>query len=165
MKNVTKVLLVEDDAWLAELEAATLREVGYAVTVSPHALAAIDAIDTQLPDVIVLDVLLPGSTAFALLNELQSYEDTRRIPIVLCTNLAEQFSESDLQNYGVQRVVNKTTMEPSDIVAAVRAVVAVNTVDSAASAATDAATNTDTATDANDEIPRDTRGNNADAPN
>ena len=39
------VLLVEDDAWLADSEAATLREAGFAVVLSPHALSAIDYID------------------------------------------------------------------------------------------------------------------------
>lgn len=116
------VLLVEDDAWLADIEVATLKEAGYQVALSPHALSAIDYIDATPPDAIVLDVLLPGATAFALLGELQSYDDTRFIPIVLCTNLAEQLSESDLSAYGVKRVVNKTTMKPEDIVAAVRSV-------------------------------------------
>lgn len=114
------VLIIEDDEWLADSERAALTRARIATTVVSNALAAIDSIDQQRPDVILLDVLLPGSTAFALLNELQTYADTQRIPVVLCTNLAEQFSPSQLKKYGVQRVVNKTTMTPDDIVAAVR---------------------------------------------
>ena len=60
--------------------------------------------------------------AFALLHELQSYDDTHQIPIVLCTNLADQFDKKQLEVYGVKRIVDKTTMHPSDIVAAVKAV-------------------------------------------
>lgn len=118
-----QVLLVEDDAWLADMEQAVLSEAGYEVVVAPHALGAIDFIDTSVPDVIILDVLLAGSTAFSLLNELQSHADTHAIPVVLCTNLAEQFTSSQLRSYGVKRVVNKTTMHPHDLVAAVKAVV------------------------------------------
>lgn len=118
-----KVLLVEDDVWLAEMEQSVLSEAGYEVLVAPHALAAIDFIDTSVPDVIILDVLLAGSTAFSLLNELQSHSDTSGVPIILCTNLAEQFTSSQLKQYGVKRIVNKTTMQPSDLVVAVRAVV------------------------------------------
>lgn len=117
-----KVLLVEDDAWLAEMEQSVLSEAGYEVLVAPHALAAIEFIDTSVPDVIILDVLLAGSTAFSLLNELQSHSDTSSVPIILCTNLAEQFTSSQLKQYGVKRIVNKTTMQPSDLVVAVRAV-------------------------------------------
>jgi len=119
-----KVLLVEDDAWLSELETSVLEDAGYTVKTAPHALAAIELIDSMKPDVIILDVLLGGATAFALLHELQSYDDTHQIPVVLCTNLAEQFDKKQLEAYGVQRIVDKMTMHPSDIVTAVKAVVA-----------------------------------------
>jgi len=118
-----RVLLVEDDAWLAEMEQSVLTQAGYDVVVAPHALAAMASIDETVPDVIILDVLLAGSTAFSLLNELQSHGDTHQVPIILCTNLAEQFSSSQLAEYGVKRVVNKTTMHPQDLVVAVRALV------------------------------------------
>lgn len=119
---MTTVLLVEDDAWLADIESRVLREANYEVRVVHHALAAIEAVDEAVPDVIILDVLLAGSTAFSLLNELQSHEDTKEIPVVLCTNLAEQFDSTKLKLYGVKRVVDKTTMHPKDLVVAVRAV-------------------------------------------
>lgn len=124
-----RVLLVEDDAWLAEMEQTVLSEAGYEVIIAPHALAAIDYIDTSVPDVIILDVLLAGSTAFSLLNELQSHGDTHSIPIILCTNLAEQFTSSQLKEYGVKRVVDKTTMHPNDLVVAVRALVSEGDID------------------------------------
>ncbi len=120
---MTKVLLVEDDQWLAEVEAKVLGDAGYEVLVAPHALAAIDSIDDTVPDVIILDVLLAGSTAFSLLNEVRSHSDINEIPIVLCTNLAEQFDAKQLAGYGVKRIVDKTIMHPSDLVAAVRAVI------------------------------------------
>jgi DNA-binding response OmpR family regulator len=119
---MTKVLLVEDDAWLAETEAGVLQKAGYEVAVAPHALMAIDLVDTISPEVIILDVLLAGSTAFAFLNELQSHSDTKEIPVVLCTNLAEQLNGTPLETYGVKRVVDKSTMHPDDLIVAVKAV-------------------------------------------
>lgn len=119
-----KVLLVEDDMWLAEMEARVLKAEGYDVLIAPHALSAIDQIDTGSPNVIILDVLLAGSTGFALLNELQSHSDTKQVPVILCTNLAEQFDSTHLSEYGVKRVVNKSTMHPSDLIVAVKAVLA-----------------------------------------
>lgn len=118
-----KILLVEDDAWLADMEQEVLSDAGYEVVVAPHALAAIDFVDSFVPDIIIVDVLLAGSTAFSLLNELQSHADTNTIPIILCTNLAEQFTHSKLKSYGVKRIVDKTTMHPQDLVVAVRALV------------------------------------------
>jgi CheY-like chemotaxis protein len=121
--STVKVLLVEDDPWLAELEVKVLANAGYDVSFSPHAPSAIVAIDEIKPDVVILDVLLTGSTAFALLHELQSYGDTGELPIILCTNMAESLKLEDVQRYGVKRIVDKTTMHPDDLVAAVRSVV------------------------------------------
>ena len=116
------VLLVEDDPWLAELEADVLTQAGFEVTLSPHAPSAIAKIDAQQPDVIILDVLLTGSTAFALLHELQSYADTKEVPVILCTNMAESLKIEDLRLYGVQRIIDKSTMQLDDLPAAIRSV-------------------------------------------
>ena len=117
-----KVLLVEDDPWLAELEAGLLTGAGYDVTLSPHAPSAIVAIDTIQPDVIILDVLLTGSTAFALLHELQSYGDTTMVPVILCTNVAESLNLDDLKAYGVRRIIDKSTMQLNELPLAVKSV-------------------------------------------
>ncbi len=116
------VLIVDDDAWLAELYARVLQKAGYTTHVSPHAIDAMSAIDDVHPDVIILDVLLTGNTAFTLLHELQSYGDTGAIPVILCTNLAADISLDDVKPYGVKRILDKSVMVPEDTVAAVRSV-------------------------------------------
>ncbi len=120
--STQKILIVEDDAWLAEQHARMLQKAGYDIVISPHARHAIDAIDDEKPDAIVLDMLLAGSTAFALMHELQSYVDTGMLPIVLCTNLAADIRLDDVKPYGVRRMLDKTTMHPDDVVTAVRSV-------------------------------------------
>jgi two-component system OmpR family response regulator len=122
MSAPTRVLLVEDDPWLAELEAGVLVAAGYEVEHAPHAPSAIAKIDQQQPDIIILDVLLTGSTAFALLHELQSYADTKTVPVILCTNMAESLKLDDVKKYGVRRIVDKTTMQLDDLPAAIRSV-------------------------------------------
>jgi len=116
------VLIVEDDTWLAEQQKRVLAKAGYKTAVSPNAIEAINDIDKINPDVILLDVLLTGNTAFALLHELKSYTDTVVIPIIFCTNLAADISLSDVSSYGVKRILDKATMMPEDVVAAVRSV-------------------------------------------
>ena len=120
--NNQSVLIVEDDKWLAEQYARVLKLAGYKTNISLHALAAIQAIDDDKPDIIILDVLLSGSTAITLLNELQSYSDTGKIPIILCTNLASEISIDDMEPYGVKKILNKATMAPDDLALAVKSV-------------------------------------------
>ncbi len=116
------VLVVEDDDWMAQQHVRTLQAAGIRSDHVPHALAAIDAIDTTIPDVLVLDVLLAGPNAFTLLHELQSHADLSKIPVILCTTSADQLLADDLAAYGVRRVLDKTTMQPDDLVAAVKKV-------------------------------------------
>ena len=117
------VVIVEDDEWLAEHYIRVLKRAGCRVEHAPHAVGAIAVIDKVQPAVILLDMLLTGTTAMALLHELQSHADLASIPVVLITNLAEQIQLDDVQQYGVVRIVNKATMQPDDIVAAVRGAV------------------------------------------
>ena len=119
---MTSVLIIEDDEWLAEQFCRVLKTAGYEVSVALNAIVAIQKIDSVCPDAIILDVLLTGTTAFALLHELQSYADTGNIPVILCTNLAADLKLKDLKTYGVKRIVDKTKMVPDDLIAAVRSV-------------------------------------------
>ena len=114
------ILIVEDDDWLAEQYGRVLSEAGYMVEFAPHALAAMDAVDTVRPDVILLDLLLAGPNAFTLLHELQSHTDLASIPVIMCTNSADQIAAEDLAAYGVLQVLDKATVLPHEIVAAVK---------------------------------------------
>ncbi len=120
MTRSMNVELVEDDALLARQFVWAFEREGYTVHHSHHAKEAILAIDEALPDVIVLDVLLPATTGFALLHELQSYDDTRVIPVIICSSVPLTMKE--LASYGVRRIIDKTTMVPGDLIKAVRAV-------------------------------------------
>lgn len=122
MTKTPYVLIVEDDDWLAEQYKRTLGEAGIRAESVPHALAAIDSIDTTMPDVLVLDLLLAGPNAFTLLHELRSHADLAAIPVILCTTSADQIAQEDIAAYGVRQVLDKSTMLPRDFVAAVKKV-------------------------------------------
>lgn len=122
MTKARTILIVEDDDWLAEQHGRTLRSAGYSVDFAPHALAAMDAVDIKRPDAIILDLLLAGPNAFTLLHELQSHVDLADIPVILCTNSAEQIAGEDIEAYGVRQVLDKSSMHPDDVVAAVKKV-------------------------------------------
>jgi len=117
-----KVLIVEDDKWLAEQYARVIDGAGYKSTIALNALEAIQSVDDILPNAIILDVLLTGNTAFALIHELQSYTDTGVLPIILCTNLASELSLDELAPYGVKQIIDKSIMVPDDLITALKRV-------------------------------------------
>ena len=121
-KQLETIFIIEDDPWQADQYRLVLEAAGYSVRIFDNGLAAIEAIDKVQPDVIVLDMLLPGTTGLALMHELQSYRDTGEVPVILCTNLADEVKLDDMVPYGVQRILDKATMQPYDLVTAVRSV-------------------------------------------
>ena len=79
-----------------------------------NAIDAMNAIvENNTPDLIFLDILLDGPDGFTLLDELVSYSDTARIPVVIITSL--DLKHYNLSEYGVVGVLNKDTMLPKDI--------------------------------------------------
>lgn len=115
------ILLIEDDAWLADSYQRILERADLKVAVAPDAESAMRIVDEHMPRVIVADVMLAGHTIFGLLHELQSYDDTSKIPVVLCSNLDKAvLSGSRLMRYGVHTVLEKTEMTPERLVQVVR---------------------------------------------
>lgn len=114
------VLIVEDDDWFAEQQMRTLTTAGFKVDRASHGLAAIEALDRSAPDILVLDIFLPGPNALVLLHELQSYADLAALPVIVCSNSAADVPPGALTAYGVRRVIDKTHMQPGDLVVAVK---------------------------------------------
>jgi DNA-binding response OmpR family regulator len=113
---MSKVLIIDDDRWFADAIAKNLHKAGWQTHISPNAAKGIEAIDDFDPDVLLLDVMLPGSSAPAILNELQSHTDLADLPIVLCTSVnSNEFDLDALKSYGVREVLDKAHSEPDDI--------------------------------------------------
>jgi len=123
MKKSNRILIVEDDAWLSDNYVRFFNKFNFKTHVVNNSNLAIDAIDEFKPNVIILDVLLSGGNALPLLHEINSYTDISSIPIILCSNLAKDLSINDLSVYGVKKIIDKTTMQPSDLIIAVKGLV------------------------------------------
>ena len=122
MSKSPLILVVEDDSWFAQQEVRALEAAGFQALYAPNAVEAMEIIDERRPDVLLLDVFLAGPNVFTLLHELRSHVDLAMIPVVLCTNSADALTEEDLAVYGISAVLDKTSMLPDDIVAAIRRV-------------------------------------------
>lgn len=112
MNDEKRVLIVDDDVWLTETFSTILEAHGWVVRVCHDAHKAIDVIDEWTPSVILLDLLLPSANGIGLLHELASHEDTRAIPVVLCTSLEVEFS---LDVYGVYTHLDKAKLNPKEL--------------------------------------------------
>lgn len=111
------VLVVDDDPWQVEHFERQLEQAGCRVSSASNALAAIEMIDRDRPDVMVLDMMIPGPNGMTLLHELQSHTDLAGLPVIVCST--QSLRVGDLTPYGVVAVLDKSTMTQTDLVAEV----------------------------------------------
>ena len=111
-----KLLIVEDGKNWADILCGYAAAVGADTRVVVSGGQAMEMIDDWQPDAIVLDMLLAGETAVALLNELRSHADLAKLPIVVCSNA--DVNLEDLRPFGVRALLDKASMRPDEARAA-----------------------------------------------
>lgn len=104
--------VIEDNEIMSELMARYLRGITEVKTFN-DVISAIANISNDRPDMIFLDVLLTGPDGFTFLNEIVSYEDTAKIPVVIVSSL--DMKAETLKNYNVIKIIKKEEMIPDDI--------------------------------------------------
>jgi len=82
-----KVLLVDDDEMLRKMTSALLIKQGFDVTAAPDGPKALEQLKFILPDIILLDVMMPGMDGFTVCREIRTNPATARIPIIMLTAL------------------------------------------------------------------------------
>jgi DNA-binding response OmpR family regulator len=117
------ILIVEDDIWLAQLYKDALKKESIEVILALTAAEALEQLDGQLPDLLILDMFLPAHNGMELLHEVASHSDTAKIPvIVLSSAFKHDFGMSDLRwrEYGVVEYLYKPVTKPAGLVACVK---------------------------------------------
>ena len=87
---MARVLVVEDEPAIAELIAINLRHVGFEVVIAASAEQAQAAVDAVLPDLAMLDWMLPGASGVDLTRRWRQSPRTRELPIIMLTARAEE---------------------------------------------------------------------------
>lgn len=93
------ILLVDDDVDITNLITRWLERDGYRVRTSANGHAALDALSADpLPDLVLLDILLPKTSGLNVLRRLRGEERTRDLPVVMMTGMA---SDKDIKRGGL----------------------------------------------------------------
>ena len=87
---MSRVLVVEDEAAIAELIALNLRHAGFEVQVASDAEAAVAEVDRVLPDLVLLDWMLPGASGLSLAKRWRGQQRTKDLPVIMLTARAEE---------------------------------------------------------------------------
>ena len=79
------IYIVEDDKNIQEIESFALKNSGYEVRGFEYAKDFYAALDEQIPDLVLLDIMLPDEDGLSILKKLRATPETRRIPVILVT--------------------------------------------------------------------------------
>jgi two-component system phosphate regulon response regulator PhoB len=118
---MSSVLVVEDESAIAELIAINLRHAGFEVTVVADADAAQRAVDRVLPDLILLDWMLPGQSGVQLARRWRSEARTRELPLIMLTARAEEADKITGLDAGADDYLTKP-FSTKELLARIRAV-------------------------------------------
>jgi CheY-like chemotaxis protein len=101
------VLLVEDEDQLRRVMKDLLERDGYTVAEARDGVQALDQVDRFAPDVIILDLNLPGLDGYSVLTQLRSRPATRSIPVVVLTAKGDEDNEVRVFELGASDFITK----------------------------------------------------------
>ena len=121
MKSVPRILIVEDEASIAELIAVNLRHNGFQPIWAIDAETAQRELDEILPDLILLDWMLPGESGLALARRWRSSARTKAVPILMLTARGDESDRVAGLDAGADDYIVKP-FSPRELLARIRAV-------------------------------------------
>lgn len=111
-----KIMWVEDDKFLSDILAKKLSTQSSELVNVADGSEAIDTINRVKPDIILLDILLPGKNGFEILEEVKKNPDTKNIPIILLSNLGQKEDIEKGKRLGAEKFLVKATVSLDEIV-------------------------------------------------
>ena len=91
-----KVLIVDDEPEAIDFASAVLEENGYLAIGAEDGVEGMEKVRAEKPDLVLLDIMMPGKGGIAMYRDLRKNEETRDIPVIIITGVArgQRFEES-----------------------------------------------------------------------
>ena len=118
---MSRILVVEDETAIAELISLNLRHAGYDVTLAATADQAQAAVDRVLPDLVLLDWMLPGQSGLQLAKRWRTEARTREMPLIMLTARTEESDKINGLDAGADDYLTKP-FSTKELLARMRAV-------------------------------------------
>jgi two-component system alkaline phosphatase synthesis response regulator PhoP len=113
-----KILVIEDDPAISRLVDYSLRHEGYEVIAASNGLEGIRKANQEAPDLVILDVMLPGMDGFEICHQLRSEPDTAKLPILMFSAKAQEIDKNTGLKVGADDYLPKPAA-PAEIVSRV----------------------------------------------
>ncbi len=120
MDKISKVLLVEDDLSLMKIYSNKLKISGFEVSLATTGDEGLRKAQVDQPNIILLDLILPGMDGFLVLEELKKDPLTENIPVVILSNLGQPTDIERGKRLGAMDYLIKSDISLLDLVAKVK---------------------------------------------
>lgn len=116
---MSKVLVVDDNRTYLEAISSLLSESGLEVSTAMDGVEAMDIIGHQKPDVVVLDIVMPGMNGYEVCREVKKDESTKHIRIVVCSTKDQVFDIEWAKRNQADAYVTKP-FKPQELLATIK---------------------------------------------
>lgn len=120
MPTNKKILLVEDDKFLRDLFSKKLKSENYEVTESVDGESGLIKAKEINPNLILLDLILPGIDGFNVLKKLKEEVSLSQIPVIILSNLSQEEDIKKALALGAADFIIKANFTPSEIIEKIR---------------------------------------------
>ncbi len=105
-----KIVIVEDNTSLADIYKTRLELLGYQCTVATDGVTALNIIKDQIPDLVLLDLMVPKIAGDQILETMRKNDWGRSIPVYIISNLNEADAPAGLRNMGIEGYAVKANL-------------------------------------------------------
>jgi DNA-binding response OmpR family regulator len=119
----TKIVVVEDDKFLRELITQKLTREGYQAIGAVDGEDGVEKISTEKPDLVLLDLILPGIDGFEVLTNIKEKEELKDIPVIILSNLGQRDDVERGLKLGAIDFMIKAHFTPTEIIAKIQRVI------------------------------------------
>lgn len=109
------ILLVEDDPSLIEIYSITFAYENFIIEVAHDGQECLQKVKTIMPDIILLDLMMPEMNGIQVLDKLKKDKETKDIPILILSNISESTYETQALELGALQYLIKSQYLPMDI--------------------------------------------------
>lgn len=113
---MTKIVLVEDDVMLAEIYQTRLQLAGYTCLVANDGLSGLLMIQKELPDLALLDLMLPQLSGDDILRRMRANNWGKDIKAIFLTNISESEAPEGIKELGFERYIVKANLANNQLV-------------------------------------------------
>ena len=121
-----KIVWVEDDQFLNDIISRKLSMVKCIFFHTNEGEEALKIISKEIPDIIMLDIILSGMDGFEILRRIKTDPKIKHIPVILLSNLGQKSDIEKGQSLGAERFLIKATVTPNEIIDQIREVISLD---------------------------------------